>query len=133
MAYNSYQANSYDESGKLAWDLRQFYARWVAKYMIDFKIAEENDSYPTMFRALCRWHSSAKHEWQEDGIDEDWAKLKDEFAKLSNKYRSAYFGKSFKSSEVSSIEESLQTMKEYLLYHMKNSGMFGATWDDDGL
>jgi len=135
MVYNSYynQSQSFDDSGKMAWDLRQFYARWVAKYMLDFKQAEDESDYPSMLKMLCRWHSSAKHEWSEDKTDDAWDNLKINFYSLANKNKNVYFRKSFDAEPIAKLEDHLQKMKEFLLYKMKNSNMFGATWNDDGL
>jgi hypothetical protein len=133
MAYGKSYDQDYGDENKLAWDLRQFYARYVSSYIINFKIAEDKNDYPTMLKTLCRWHSAAKHEWSDDKVDEEFEKLKMDLYSVANKYRTTYFGKTFDSHEVEQIEDALQKIKEYLIFKMKQSNMFGSVWDDEGL
>lgn len=131
MSYNSY--NNTSEDSKLAWDMRQFYAQYAALYMVDYKRAEDIDDYHSMFRILNKWHDTIYHEWCKEKINKEFNELRDVVVKLSNQFEKVYFGKDKNAKAVYEIETALSNMKSYLMRNMKESGMFGAVWDDSGL
>ena len=132
MAYQNYD-NTFDDS-KLAWDLRQFYAKYSALYMVDYKKAEDANDYPAMLKVLDKWHSTVAHEWIQDKKDEDFEKFRANVVKLSNDHNLIWFGrKKDNAKAVYEIEMALMEMKKYLMRNMKEAGMFGTIWNDDGL
>ena len=130
MAYQNYQQ---EDETKLAWDLRQFYTRFVAIYMLRFKEAEDNEDYPNMLKCLDKWCSTIKHEWSENKKDEEYLKLREKLIEAARKYKNTFFKKEKNEQGVFEIESALGEIKEYLMAKMKEAGMFGSEWNDDGI
>lgn len=135
-----YQSN-YGESNVL-WDFRQFYVRWVEKYILNFSQAHVTSNYPAMYSALKKWHSSiwgrSLKEFDKDkdkNTDETFAKLISEIDKVSNdeKYQKTYFGKDRNAVAVDKLDTAINDAVIYLVWLMKKHKLFGSDTINRGL
>lgn len=128
----SQSADQYDSG--MVWDLRQFYERLLASYIVSFKEAEEVDDYPSMLRCLDKWYYSAKTEWSPEKEDEQYVNnLRKRIIDLSNEYEGVWFKKSYKPEPLEKIQNAFQQAKAYLLFKMKSSNAFGKESFNRGL
>ena len=135
MVFQSEYTPTDDSTNQLTWDLRTFYVKYVSSYILSFKIAEDQNNYPSMLKSLDNWHSTIKHEWlKEAGAeDQNYEQLRKEFVEAANKHKDEFHRKGNNHSAIQLLEDKLQDMKHYLLFMMKKSKMFGSDSVNRGL
>jgi len=136
------QFNSSDQSndGKLAYDLRQIYAKLVGEHLVDVAIARKAKNYPEYFEALEDLYICTKHNYKADKKKKKSKKeiktyntLKNKFIDIANTYPDAYLGISSDSKELSEIKNALNKIELFLWYKIKEAKMIGVKDSKEGL
>jgi len=122
-----------DNDTNLLWDLRQFYAMYVSKYLIRFDEFREMKDYQSMLNQLKWLFSTVKTRIKKNYTEEEYKEDLDKLLKISNKYRYAWNGLKMTSEGTTEIEESFRTLYEGLMHGMVKGGIFGKEEDLSGL
>lgn len=120
-----------EEEGKLAYDLRQRYAKVVGDQLEVIVFFRRERHYHEWFRALEDLYTIVAHKIKDE--DKEYDTIRNKIIIISNSYPESWKGGNQRPIEVGKIEDALREMERLLYEKMNDVGMFGVTWDDDGL
>jgi len=148
-----------DNNTEMAYDLRQKYAEIVGQHLEEISRARIERNYPIYFRTLEHLFTVIKHKFKakktsgEEEDDYDYSLLKQDPKKkkkkvsdldryyelrqnainISNKFETAFLGRTEDPIEISTIENSLREIEMFLFYIMDKAKMFGAVGYNEGM
>ena len=129
LEYSNPQSNT-----ELAYDLRQIYAKIVGEHLIDIAKFRKSNDYPLWYKSLEDLYTIIRHRFKNKKKDEgDYGNHKIAIANLSNKYVSAWSGKSSSPKEKGEVESLLRELEEFLYAKMSEAKMFGESGRIAGL
>lgn len=132
MAKPDYYENPFTE--EMAWDLRQFFARYIALHMMDYYRAEIDDDYPKMLKVLLKWHATIWGKINKNGdADEKFDELLSKVIEKANQHTTVYLGSSKDPVGTHELDDSFLKVKGYLISVMEENQMFGARKEFAGL
>ena len=128
------------QDGKLAYDLRQIYAKLVGEHLIDIAIARKSKNLPAYFEALEDLYITTKHNFKAQKINkkakkkpDTYISLKKTFIDLANENPEAYLGNSQETKPVAEVKKALNKIEMYLWNKMKEAKMIGTKDSEEGL
>jgi len=139
MAYNynyGYSNPNYsEEEGKMAWDLRQVFAKdLVGETLKQIAIARKSESYSLWFHLLKRDLATEIYKNLEKEQNEEIEKKIKETTAILTKNVGAYLKQNKNPLQHEIVENALTDLEKLMLSLMQINGMFGTKdWEDDGL
>lgn len=127
---------------KLAYDLRQIYAKIVGQHLIDVAAARKIKNYPAYFEALEDLYIVSKHNFKSTKKNKKFKSkkqkptfqsLKELFFALATEHQQAYLGNSTSAEEVSKIKTSLNNIELFLWKKIKEAKMIGTKDGEEGI
>ncbi len=132
--------SSNPDPAKLAYDLRQIYAKLVGEHLVDVAITRKSKNYPAYFEALEDLYITTFHNFKTQKKNKKAKKpqqtyqtLKDAFIKIANDNQDAYLGRSQEPKPVGEIKIALNNIELYLWKKMKEAKMIGVKDSEEGL
>lgn len=133
-------SSSNTDQAKLAYDLRQIYAKLVGEHLVDVAISRKSKNYPAYFEALEDLYITTFHNFKTKKRNKKTKKplvtyktLKEDFIKIANKYSDVYLGKSQDAEQLGKIKTALNNIELYLWKKMKDAKMIGVKDSEEGL
>lgn len=134
-----FQSSNTDQA-KLAYDLRQIYAKLVGEHLVDVAIARKDKNYPKYFETLEDLYIITFHNFKPQKKNKKAKKpqqtyqtLKVDFIKIANDNEDAYLGKSQDAKQIGKIKIALNNIELYLWKKMKEAKMIGVKDSEEGL
>lgn len=120
------------QNEQMLWDFRQFYVQYVALYLKDIKIAEDEKNYKNLTIYYDRLHGViyGRIKKPSDKEDKQYNILKKNLLLTFNKYEAVYRRMSNDSEGITEIENAFNQIKIYLINLMESKGMFGTKKQD---
>ena len=124
-----------EEEGKMAWDLRQVFAKdLVGETLKQIAVARKSSNFADWFKLLKRDLATEIYKNLDDEQNDEIDKKIVETKKIINKNSGAYTKNGADADEVEAIENCLEDLEKLMLSFMQKQGMFGSKdFEDDGL
>lgn len=126
---------SYDYDGgnnELVWDLRQFYAKYIANYLLRFDEAKEIQNYPVMKNQLEWLFKTVKGKVKKKYTEKDFTDDMKLILTYATKHPLAWDNRG-KNEERQELEQLFMNLYSNLFSAMVDAGIFGKGYDYSGL
>lgn len=135
MGYKGYSTpqSDFEDSGDLVWDLRQFYALYVSRYLARFDSFKEDRDYRGMLDQLIWLFATVQQKVKKFYDDEKFIVDKDKILEVANKHVHVWNRSSNDAEGMGKIEQSFLDCYSNLMKAMIRGGIFGKSEDLTGL